>query len=391
MKKISAIAQTFIVTSFSALSLLAVAPVQAASFTGLGYAFPHGISADGSVVVGGSYINGKYEAFRWTQSGGMVSLGRLSSDDAFSEANGVSADGSVVVGNSVGINVYKAFRWTQSEGMVDLGGFPSSNDNEANGVSADGSVIVGKSARPNGSEAARWTQTEGIIGLGTLPSLFARFSEAKGVSADGSVIVGDDRWQQAFRWTQSGGMVGLGYLTGDYRSEAKGVSADGSVIVGSSSNNDGVEAFRWTQESGMVGLGFLDSSNIYSEANGVSADGSVVVGYSGTGSGFFGINNAFRWTQSSGMVNLKDQLTGFGLNLSGWQLVNAMGVSADGFTIVGNGINPSGQGEAWIANLSPEPVPEPLTILGSMAAIAFAAGFERKFSKNKSDEKDPDT
>jgi hypothetical protein len=90
------------------------------------------------------------------------------------------------------------------------------------------------------------------------------------------------------------------------------------------------------------------------------------------------------------MVNLKDTLIGAGLDLSGWNLHNARGVSADGFTIVGDGINPSGQLEAWVANLSPEPVPEPLTILGSMAAIAFAAGFERKFNKNKSDEKDPE-
>ena len=43
-----------------------------------------------------------------------------------------------------------------------------------------------------------------------------------------------------------------------------------------------------------------------------------------------------------------------------------------------------------MANLSPDPVPEPLTILGSMAAIAFATRFERSFSKDKSQEKDPD-
>jgi hypothetical protein len=89
-------------------------------------------------------------------------------------------------------------------------------------------------------------------------------------------------------------------------------------------------------------------------------------------------------------VSLKDTLIGAGLDLSGWSLDSAWGVSADGFTIVGYGINPSGQNEGWIANLSPEPVPEPLTILGSIAAIAFAASFERKFSKNKSEKKDPD-
>ena len=88
MKQFSAIAQTFILTSFSlsALSLFAVAPVQAASFKGLGfldsnnqYKFSgaNGVSADASVVVGRSRIGNEYKAFRWTQSGGMVSLGDL--------------------------------------------------------------------------------------------------------------------------------------------------------------------------------------------------------------------------------------------------------------------------------------------------------------------------
>ena len=108
---------------------------------------------------------------------------------------------------------------------------------------------------------------------------------------------------------------------------------------------------------------------------------------------FFGnskANRAFRWTQKTGIVSLKETLIGAGLDVSGWTLGSANAISADGFTIVGGGGNPSGQLESWVANLSPEPVPEPLTILGSMAAIAFAASFERKFNKNKSEEKDPD-
>ena len=72
MKQFPAIAQTFILTGFSVLSLFA-APAQAASFKGLGYAFPKGISADGSVVVGQS----RDQAFRWTQATGMVGLGDL--------------------------------------------------------------------------------------------------------------------------------------------------------------------------------------------------------------------------------------------------------------------------------------------------------------------------
>jgi probable HAF family extracellular repeat protein len=243
-----------------------------------------------------------------------------------------------------------------------------------NDVSADASIAVGYYFYGViETEAFHWTQADGMIGLGGYGS---SYSEAYGVSADGSVIVGSFG-SEPFRWTQSDGMISLGSGGSAY-----GVSADGSIIVGAANG----QAFRWTQESGMVGLGSL-IGNGDSYANGVSADGSVIVGYSNNANGN---QEAFRWTQETGMVSLKETLIGKGLDVSGWTLSSAQAISADGFTIVGNGINPSGQTEAWMANLSPEPIPEPLTILGSIAAIAFAAGFERKFSKNKSEEKDPD-
>jgi len=52
------------------------------------------------------------------------------------------------------------------------------------------------------------------------------------------------------------------------------------------------------------------------------------------------------------MRRLADVLVSdYGLSLTGWTLVEARGVSADGKVIVGYGTNPSGQGESWIANL----------------------------------------
>jgi hypothetical protein len=409
MKQFSAIAQTFLLTSFSfsALSLLAI-PVQAASFRGLGFfsdsdsqyrsSEANGVSADGSVVVGRSRIGNEDEAFRWTPSGGMVSLGSLTSGVFFSFAEAVSADGSVVVGgsNNVGGSQpdtwYQGFRWTQSDGMLSLGSLGGSGFYSlASSVSADGSIVVGSSYSINRVEAFRWTQADGMLSLGFFTGDDLLDSRGYGVSADGSIVVGSSvrsgissNLEEAFRWTQSGDMVGLGDLLGGaFFSRANGVSADGSVIVGFSASVNGYEAFRWTQSAGMIGLGSLGSYDFSSNhANDVSSDGSIIVGKSG--------GQAFRWTQSDGMVSLKETLIGAGLDVSGWSLTSANAISADGFTIVGNGINPSGQSEAWVANLSPEPIPEPLTILGSIAAIAFAAGFERKFGKNKSDEKDPD-
>jgi hypothetical protein len=48
----------------------------------------------------------------------------------------------------------------------------------------------------------------------------------------------------------------------------------------------------------------------------------------------------------------------YGLDLTGWTLTSCTAVSGDGMTIVGNGTNPQGNREAWIAT-----IPEPTTIL----------------------------
>ena len=399
MKHFSAIAQTFILTSFSALSLFAISPVQAASFTGLGfldtnnrYSFATGVSVDGSVIVGRSRGSYWYETFRWTEETGMVGLAFLFDN----YGAGVSADGAVVVfTSSTPYGRTEAARWTQSSGTVGLGFLSDMRDYNsfATVVSADGSVVVGGRYHLNTPPISlfRWTEETGMVVLDThLDDWFTWIVRANSVSTDGSVIVGnlDGGYRsQPFRWTESGGVVGLGDLSGgDFSSTANAASADGSVIVGTSSGSNGYEAFRWTESDGMVGLGDLPGGGFDSKASKVSADGSVIVGSSLSVDG----DETFRWTESDGMVSLKKTLIGAGLDLTGWTLSSAISVSADGFTIVGNGINPSGQSEGWVANLSPEPIPEPLTILGSMAAIAFAAGFERKFSENKSDEKDSD-
>ena len=82
------------------------------------------VSADGSTVVGRGLSTPGFEAFRWTQAGGMVGLGDLPGGPFRSDAFGVSADGSVVVGRAFPSNREAAFRWTQAGGMVGLGDLP---------------------------------------------------------------------------------------------------------------------------------------------------------------------------------------------------------------------------------------------------------------------------
>jgi probable HAF family extracellular repeat protein len=311
-----------------AVLVSASASADAPYFMGLGY-FPDGgpysvaeaASDDGSTVVGWAQWGGlfSFRAYRWTREEGMVAFNNMTS-----KAFDVSADGSVVVGYNY--PYYEAFRWTAETGMVLLGDLPGGeHHSDARGVSGDGSVVVGWSGSENATytfEAFRWTAEEGMVGLGDLPGLDF-FSEAFGISGDGRVIVGmsmSDNSHEAFRWSQQEGMVGLGYLPGGHQSSAQDVSADGSVIVGTSADSE--------------------HSHV-----------------------------AFIWDAEHGVRNLQELLVNeYGLDLTGWRLSWARGVSADGLTIVGSGYHPNGDGEAWIAYI-PEPGSLMLLVVGIGAAL----------------------
>ena len=339
-------------------------PPAEATFMGLGdlpggdfLSWPDGVSADGSVVVGLSQSDSGLpcsggsceEAFRWTADGGIVGLGDLLGGTFSSRAFDVSADGSIVVGwGAVGPpgdpdpsnSDFEGFRWTPSAGMENLGlTWPVA-------TSADGSVLVG---RDFFNRPSRWTAETGWVQL--LPGGWT----ANDVSADGSVIVGKNTGfpVESFRW-ENGVASFLGDLPGGrYSSVARAVSADGLVVVGSSNSGKNCdedrctdEAYRW-EDGVMMGLGRTEPQFSGSEALDVSADGSVIVGVL---RGF----SAFIWDEANGMRSLQSVLIDdFGLDLTGWTLRTATGISADGLAIVGVGFNPDGLPEGWIAVLPP--------------------------------------
>lgn len=337
------------------------------------------ISADGNVIVGtsindivdGYAVNG---AYRWTVETGMTGLGKLPGGGLGSGATAVSADGKVVAGysGSSSGSFHEAFRWEESTGMVGLGliGPQSSADD----VSADGKTVVGSAGT---STAFRAKYPAGVTSLGNTPG-WDEFNYATAVSADGSVIVGRGnsiRGPEAFRWTEASGFVGLGDLMDPhFYSEAYGISDDGLVIVGEATRSidDSVtfaltQAFRWTARTGLVGIGPPPTIDFLSKAFDASADGSVIVGTAGVD-----FDHAFVWTEVRGMVMLDELLANAGVDLTNWQLFQATSISADGNIIVGDGINPNGQREAFRADLTGLlNVPECSTLL--LATIAIAA------------------
>jgi uncharacterized membrane protein len=315
-----------------------------------------GISADGTTIVGVGNLHigsGTGDAFAWTLATGMVQLGDLGGTFADTQAFGCSADGSMIVGYSQSpesIPYTEACRWPGSlvaDGLGDLSG--GTFNSRAAGVSGDGSVIVGRGTSGSATEAVRW--------VGGNPQALTGFPtdqphrEARGVSGDGNVIVGFSMGAgtTAYRWRPGYGRQPLGDLPGGSTySDAYAASYDGGVIVGRSSSSAGMEAFRWTQSGGMVGLGGL-ADDPYSVAYAVSGDGSVIVGHS-TSDEYYG--EAFIWDAEHGMRPLADVLADdYGFDVVGWQLREACGISADGLTICGWGINPGAQHEAWVVRI----------------------------------------
>jgi probable HAF family extracellular repeat protein len=340
-----------------------------------------GVSPDGQFVTGYGYNGSTEEAFRWSEGTGMVGLGFLSGVPSLQRSFGhaVSNGGFYVVGQS--ILPVQAFRWYYTGSMTGMGDLSGGHfESGAYDISPIGDVIVGYGVSDSGTEAFRWTPSTGMVGLGDLPS--GRFhSEANATSADGSVIVGkgttaayDD--VEAFRWTEAEGMIRLGELPGGGPySEATDVSADGVTAVGWAwSTNDSLEAFRWTEESGMVGLGRLPGQPRRDTlASAVSGDSSRIVGHVDVS----GPDIAFIWDEDHGMRELKQVLEDhYGLDLTGWTLREATGISYDGNTIVGYGSSPSGNVEAFIAVL-PEPYSIWILAFGILALGAFKQRLQR--------------
>jgi probable HAF family extracellular repeat protein len=171
-------------------------------------------------------------------------------------------------------------------------------------------------------------------------------------------------------------MAALAPLANGARTQrANAVSADGKVVVGVGAHTS-FFAFRWTQSGGTRDLGTFDPLNPGSSASAVSADGNVVVGM---GSGVDADSNgeAFVWFPARGMLDLRKYLLAHGVaEMQAWRLSDATGVSDDGRTLCGLGVDPQGLRAAWIAHIDIDDVvtePPPTQVPASPTNLSAAA------------------
>lgn len=266
---------------------------------------------------------------RAASAGFFLGVGDLPGGAFSSVAEGISPDGTVAVGNSDASGGSEAFRWTSGGGIVAL---PGSATAFAVDTSWGGGVSVGQVHSGGSPRAVAW---QGVAAPTILPNLSLSDVEAQanGVSDDGTIIVGGtvttpNLAGRAARWTFDGSawhVTELVPLAGTQAAQAFAVSADGSIAVGFNNvpSDPRIEAVRWTNPTTPEGLGDLAGGALHSLALGISADGGTIVGVGTTAAG----QEAFRWTSSFFMEGLGVP-TGFTSSL-------AQAASGDGAIIVG--------------------------------------------------------
>lgn len=347
---------------------------QGPNFTGIGFlnnvqreSYVWGVSPNGQFVCGESSSDnsgGLTEAFT-RSSEGFVPLGAMQSSNFLSVANGIN-DNLVTVGfsryNTFG-TLFQAFRSTGSQVTPEqaIGDLPGASMlSSAQAVSNDGNITVGYGTYADAAQVSRRqafayvAATAQMRGLGFLSG--DNVSVAYGVSGDGTRVAGQSSNASSTRaivWTlnpdTSITRTLLPDLPGGFAfGEAWGISGNGLVIVGDSESENGIEATKWV-DGQPVALGDLPGGDFNSSANDASEDGSVIVGYGTSAtSGFLG--EAVYW-DASGVHSIRDLLVAAGVDMTGWTLQVATGVSADGRTIVGNGTDPEGNPQGWIVVL----------------------------------------
>ncbi|MEQ1509555.1 MAG: autotransporter domain-containing protein [Sphingopyxis sp.] len=355
--------------------------------------FANAISGDGQIVVGfgnrsacaNAWRNGVPQLLNDPNSnptvGGMV------------QASSTNTDGSIIVGDARGTGFGSGYNqttiWTATTGFYNppevvagsrqaIGsGYVNANgtyfalnvsDYTRNTISGDFSQYSGRIA------AYRWSPVSGYEAIGSLGSRYDMV--ATGIDAAGSAIAGTaidpatgtDRI--AFVWRAASGLTSLSHLSNNpaggvsAASTAEAISRDGTTIVGRSLDASGFSQAAFWRNSTITGLGFLPGlsptqtglfADNATKAQAVNADGSIIVGT--TGSGFQNPTSlAWRWTSASGMQDLNLFATNAGINLGGYVLTDAVGLSDSGQYITGNSFNAAqSQSRGYVLSIAQAP------------------------------------
>ena len=277
---------------------------------------------------------------KWTEAGGDVNIGELTSGDFISGFTNVSTDGRYISGTMTNpdTNFDEMARFDTETGVwTFLGGLGAISEltlSSSWGMSSDGTAIVGlgfiNAAEGHG---IKWTQATGLVDLGsTVPE---RSSRANSINDDGTIVVG---WQdtdygdrEGIYW-KNGEQFALKDGDGNPTGEAIGVTGDGKTIIGFTLDNP----FIWNEVEGYTEITHPDP-NFSGGAASITDDGKTVVGYFRPWNGQAVMGEGFIYTKETGRVNLNDYVASLGYDNLGITFALPLGISPNGKYITGIG------------------------------------------------------
>ena len=357
-----------VLAAVAALSPSALAGGKTGSFHLLGMAglYPSDVSADGTVVAGYDLSSFWY----WTSDQGLVPIGGIAPSAGGAGSAGISDDGTrvgyTVINPSTG-KTEGAFYDIDTAQTTRIGSFGFSCDLAATscwGLSGDGNAMVGLGWHAQcAARAYSFTQSGGLVDLGTLVA--GRSTRANACSEDGSFAVG---WQDNLSGFRQGAVWKAGAerlittSTGVPVGEAGAVNSAGTWVVGLGASGNSFLAWRWSEATGTLLLPASPIANFRGFPTAISDDGSRILMFYRTqfppatgGEGYMWINGTLHTLESlaaeAGIVLTPDV-----------RMALPLGMSRDGYTIVGTARTASGI-QGFVLDL-PRPAGCPADITG---------------------------
>lgn len=231
-----------------------------------GYALS--INDFGEVAGYSKNASGSYDAFRWSQDRGFVTLPSLGGQVSF--AAGIDDQGRIIGSSKTASGVAHAVIWSAQNEIIDLN-IPGVSS-QGQDINELGHVVGYRLTSANEWKAFLWTPETGAVDLGALGGLHSvpfgmnNLDQVVGYSTTAS-----GQWQPFF-W-DAGEMINLGSAGSAY-GFASEINDAGNIVGGVKGANGVLVTTAWTVHGGTFELGAIGGlENAVSQANGINEQG----------------------------------------------------------------------------------------------------------------------